>query len=230
MPRVSNGLFWRMDSARSKQVAPSKQMARSKRIGSTLSLEQSRSLSQSDRSLVMMIRDGDDGAAALLYHRYAHRVLNLVQNRMSDRLRSKTEPEDIVQSAFRSIFRGVRSGHYEAPEGAALWNLLAVIAVNKLRRHANRIFAQRRDASREITLQDRDEALGFDQRSVEILEITIRETLEQMRPLDAEVLSLRLQKFSVEEIAEQTGHSKRMVERSLQKSRARLSAVLLDDD
>lgn len=198
---------------------------------SVVSLDDSESaaLSQSDRSLVLMIRDGDDAAAALLYHRYAHRVLSLVQSRMSERLRSKTEPEDIVQSAFRSIFRGVRTGHYDAPEGSALWNLLAVIAVNKLRRHANRLFANRRDASREVALDSCDAALGVDQRSIEILEMTIRETLEQMRPLDAEVLSLRLRRYSVEEISERTGHSKRMVERSLQKSRVRLSDVLLRD-
>ncbi len=202
------------------------------RDGLVVNLDESdaRALSQSDQSLVLMIRDGDDDAAALLYQRYAHRVLNLVQTRMSERLRSKTEPEDIVQSAFRSIFRGVRSGNYDAPDGAALWNLLAVIAVNKLRRHANRLFAQRRDAAREVAFEACDEALGIDQRSIEILEMTIRETLERMRPFDAQVLSLRLQRHSVEEISEQTGHSKRMVERSLQKSRLRLSDVLLDSD
>lgn len=202
------------------------------RDGLVVNLDESdvRALSQSDQSLVLMIRDGDDDAAALLYQRYAHRVLNLVQTRMSERLRSKTEPEDIVQSAFRSIFRGVRSGNYDAPDGAALWNLLAVIAVNKLRRHANRLFAQRRDAAREVAFDTCDEALGIDQRSIEILEMTIRETLERMRPFDAQVLSLRLQRYSVEEISEQTGHSKRMVERSLQKSRLRLSDVLLSSD
>lgn len=187
-------------------------------------------LSQSDKSLIMMIREGDDGAASLLYRRYAHRVLKLVQNRMSGRLRAKTEPEDIVQSAFRSIFRGVQSGHYDAPDGSTLWNLLAVIAVNKLRRHANHLFAQRRDANRDVTLEECDVALGSDQRSIEIMELTIRETLDQMRPFDAEVLRLRLRRHSVEEISDQTGRSKRMVERSLQKSRERLSQILLQRD
>lgn len=186
-------------------------------------------LSQSDKSLVLMIRDGNDEAAEVLYTRYAQRVLGLVQARMSERLRSKTEAEDIVQSAFRSIFRGVRSGQYDAPDGSTLWSLLAVISVNKLRRQANHLFAQRRDATRDIALDPLAEGIGIDQHSVAILEMTVRETLEEMRPFDRQVLSLRLERHSVEEISSITGHSKRMVERSLQKSRQRLSGVLLED-
>lgn len=200
--------------------------------GSNLSHDASESdgLSQSDKSLVMMIRDGDEDAAELLYQRYAQRVLSVVQSQMSARLRAKTEAEDIVQSAFRSIFRGVRSGHYDAPDGSTLWSLLAVIAVNKLRSQAKRLFAQRRDAARDVDLESFVDGLGEDQRSAEILELTLRDTLEGMRPFDGQVLSLRLQRHSVEEISEITKHSKRMVERSLKNSRERLSAVLLDDE
>ena len=174
------------------------------------------------------MRGGDEEAAAALYERYARRVFGLVESKLGARLRASTEPEDVVQSVFKSMFRGVQSGHYDAPPGTTLWNLLAVIAVHKLRRKANHFSAQCRDSKRNISL-DTIDGISLDQSSMEFLEVTVRETLEMLRPLDREILSLRIQRYTVDEISEQTGRTRRTVERSLQRSREQLSGLLLDD-
>lgn len=164
----------------------------------------------------------------MLYDRYARRVFGLVESKLGARLRASTEPEDVVQSVFKSMFRGVQSGHYDAPPGTTLWNLLAVIAVHKLRRKAVHYAAQCRDSKRNVSLEVVD-GVSLDESSLEFLEMTLRETLETLRPLDREILSLRIERYTVDEISDQTGRSRRTVERSLQRSREQLSSLLLDD-
>lgn len=187
-------------------------------------------LSPTDRSLAVMVRDGDEDAANILYDRYARRVLGLVEAKLGDRLRSTTEPEDIVQSVLKSFFRGVQSGHYDAPPGATMWNLLAVIAVNKLRGTANHMSAQRRDIDRQVALESVDDGQVIDDSSIEFFQICVRETLQRLRPLDREIVSLRIQQHTVGEISEITGRTRRTVERSLQNSRKQLASQLLDDE
>jgi RNA polymerase sigma-70 factor (ECF subfamily) len=187
-------------------------------------------LSPTDRSLVVMVRDGDEDAANVLYERYARRVLGLVEAKLGARLRSTTEPEDVVQSVFKSMFRGVQSGNYDAPPGSTMWNLLAVIAVNKLRRRAVHQSAQRRDIRRLVSIETVEADDVIDESSVEFLQICVRETLGLLRSLDREIVSLRIQGHAVDEISEITGRSRRTVERCLQKSRKQLASLLLEDE
>ncbi|NND96344.1 MAG: sigma-70 family RNA polymerase sigma factor [Pirellulaceae bacterium] len=189
-------------------------------------------MSPTDRSLVVMVRDGDTEAATILYERYARRVFGLVKSKLGDQLATATEPEDLVQSIFRSVFRGVQSGHYDAPPGTTLWNLMAVIAINKLRNSATHHAAQCRDINRRVSLDGSDEGQStmIDHASIEFFEVCFRETLELLRPLDREILLLRVQGNSVDEISAATRRSCRTIERRLQKSREKLASLLLDGE
>lgn len=182
---------------------------------------------ESDRSLVEQIRSGAPEAANELYKRYSRRLFGLADGQMSERVRRLAEPEDIVQSAFRSLFRGVYSGAYQAPEGCSLWQLLAVIAMNKVRRKASR------DKSVQAAL-----AFGAlsiegtvidvpDPRESEGLENALKEVMEYLRPAEQDVVRLRVQGFTVEEISEKLSRSRRTVERTLQQARESLADHLL---
>lgn len=177
-----------------------------------------------------MVRDGDEDAATLLYQRYARRVLGLVEAKLGARLRTATEPEDIVQSVFKSMFRGVQSGNYDAPPGETLWNLLAVIAVNKLRRKAAHQSAQRRDIDRLVSLESVSNGDAIDESAVAFFEICVRETIEHLRDFDREIVSLRIQGNTVDEIAEKTKRARRTIERCLKNVRQQLASVLLEDE
>ena len=177
-----------------------------------------------------MVRDGDADAASILYERYARRVLGLVEAKLGARLRKATEPEDVVQSVFKSMFRGVQSGNYDAPPGATLWNLLAVIAVNKLRHQAGRLSTQRRNIDRLVSLDHAEHGIQIDESSIEFLELCVRETLDDLRPLERDIVSLRMEGHNVDEIARATGRSRRTVERNLQKCRQRFASMLLAEE
>ncbi len=178
----------------------------------------------SDQSLIAKIREGDDEAAEGLYRKYSDRIMGLVQSQMGELLRSVTEPEDIVQSVFKSVFRGVLSGAYEAPEGQTIWQLLAVISVNKVRRKARNQLADRRDIRRTSTLDD-DSEVGLVLDNQE-LELSVKEALQNLDPLDQIVVQHRLEGHTVEEIAEKTNRSRRTIERSLQRIRDQLTEML----
>ena len=179
----------------------------------------------SDRSLVARIRSGDDSAATELYERYASRLLGLAKHQVSPASRSIAEPDDIVQSAFKSLFRGVHSGTYDAPDGASLWNLLAVIAIHKVRR---RITRSKSVAAISLVPSNGDSEIVPMSESVspQEFEASIREAIEGLTPSEQEVVLLRVQGYHIEEISERLQRSGRTIERTLQRIREKLAGDL----
>ena len=186
-------------------------------------------LTSTDHSLALRVKDGDQDAAHVLYKRYVQRVFGLVDSKLGAKLRATTDAEDIVQSVFRSMFRGVQAGNYEVEPGSTLWNLLAVISLTKLRRRAHHQTAQRRDVDRLVSLQTVADGEAMDMSTDEFLEICVRETMQKLRPSDRKILLLRIQGFTLTEISEQTSLSCRTIARRLRTSRKHLASLLLED-
>jgi RNA polymerase sigma-70 factor, ECF subfamily len=176
----------------------------------------------SDQSLVLRLRSGDESAASEVYNRYANRVFGLVHQQMTDRLRAQIQPEDIVQSVFKSVFRGISLGSYEAPEGGTLWQLMAIVAVHKVRRNARRRTALRRDARRTQSLDAMEHFDTADDFTPEEFESAIREAIEDLKETEKDVVLLRVQGYSVEEIATKLDRSRRSIERTLQNIRTKM--------
>src|SRR5262249_61833539 len=85
-----------------------------------------------DASLLARWREGDQQAAAEIFRRYVGRLIGIVQARLSAKLARRVDPEDVVQSAYRSFFAGARNGQYDLPLGRDLWRLLVAITLHKL--------------------------------------------------------------------------------------------------
>src|SRR5947209_3624365 len=77
-----------------------------------------------DHSLLRRLQDGQRDASTELYLRYAERLLSLAAAQSSFNLARRVDPEDIVQSVFRTFFRRASLGHYTVPQGEELWKLL----------------------------------------------------------------------------------------------------------
>lgn len=183
-----------------------------------------------DQSLIVAVRNGDQDAASLLYERYAGRIFGLVSNQMTHALRSQVEAQDIVQSIFKSLFRGVSSGKYDAPEGGTLWQLMAVVAIHKVRRNGARRLTQKRDVRRTQSMEAIENEDFVGRTSPEEFEAAVLETIECLTPNEKSVVLLRVQGFTVEEISEKTQRSRRSVERILHSARERLSSTLSLDE
>ena len=63
-------------------------------------------------NLVARWRAGDQQAATELFSRYANRLIALARKRLSDKLAGHIDPEDVVQSVYRSFFADAREGRY----------------------------------------------------------------------------------------------------------------------
>jgi RNA polymerase sigma-70 factor (ECF subfamily) len=180
-----------------------------------------------DRSLLSRLRHGDKEAAADLYKRYARRVLGLARKSITGRLQSRLDAEDIVQSVFRMFFTAARGSAYDIPATADLWNLISVIALNKIRAMAAFHRAAKRDVRMTAALH-----LDVPARStkgpwgLQMSQAVIQEALDSLPERQRQILELRLQSYTVEEISQQLQRSKRTVERNLQSARDQLVTLL----
>lgn len=188
---------------------------------------------RTDHSLLRRIRGGEQDAATALYVRYAQRLQALAKAKTSPALAARIDPEDVVQSVFRTFFRRASEGHYDVPEGDELWKLFLVISLNKIRTLAGFHRAAKRDVSSTVGLEHSESAVaahhGSQEEALRTLEMIIDETLGDLPEAQREMIRLRIEGHGVTEIAETTRRSKRSVERVLQQFRNRLGRLVLEE-
>jgi RNA polymerase sigma-70 factor (ECF subfamily) len=187
----------------------------------------------SDRSLLRRFRGGQLDAATQLYLRYADRLYALATARFASDLTTRLDPEDIVQSVFRTFFRRAAQGHYDVPHGEELWKLFLVIALNKIRA----LGSFHRKAKRDVRLTSSgpafDQALeskaSRDEVALATLRMVIDDVLQTLPASQRQIIELRFEGYQVDEIAQKTQRAKRSVERALQEFRNKLSSLINED-
>jgi RNA polymerase sigma-70 factor (ECF subfamily) len=187
----------------------------------------------SDRSLLRRFQDGQMDAATLLYLRYARRVRALASAQLGRDLSARLDPDDLVQSIFRSFFRRAVEDHYDVPEGEELWKLLLVISLHKIRDAASYHRAAKRDVRATEAGVEFDHAIATgatdDESALTELHMVVEEILQQLPESQRAIIELRIESYQVDEIAAKTQRSRRSVERALQDFRKRLKVVLDED-
>lgn len=181
----------------------------------------------SDHSLLHLYRQGKQEAASELYRRYSQRLRALAHAQLSANLGTRVEVDDIVQSVFGSFFRGVHGALYDVPAGEVLWKLLLVIALHKIRNHGTYHQADKRDVRRTVSTDDTIAAAHSDDGAAQaFLQMVVEDALSRLSPNHRQMVELRMEGFSVEEIAGKTERARRTVERTLQQARAKLGKLL----
>ena len=185
----------------------------------------------SDKSLLRQLRDGQNDAGRPIYMSgYASRLLALARNQTSSQLATRFDPEDVVQSVFRTFFRRATAGLYDVPPGEQLWQLLLVLALNKVRGLAVYHRAQKRDAAKTIALEALHHPKQTDDGTpMQILTLVVEDLLSELTESHRQIVQLRIEGHTLGQIAEQTGRSQRTAERVMQEFRQRLSE-LIDGD
>ena len=185
--------------------------------------------SDASQALLDRIRAGEARAAEAIYDRYCEKLLALARRRISRKLSARLDPDDVVQSAYRSFFLRARRGEFSLGRNGDLWRLLASITLHKLLKQVRRHTADRRTVRRETPCEAA---------ALAPLELASREpTPEQaaaladelarifaeLQPAQRTMLELRLQGCELREIGAQTGKAERTVRRFLATLRERLS-------
>lgn len=187
----------------------------------------------SDQSLLRRFQDGEDDAATAIYLRYAKRLQQLAASQTGRELAVRLDPEDIVQSVFRTFFRRAAEGHYHIPDGEELWKLFLVIALNKIRSLGEYHRAVKRNVRSTKAFGHVERYLSSpesdDQRAFRMLQWTIEDVMSQLGESERQIVSLRIEGHDINSIAASTGRAKRSVERILQQFRQNLSKHLNDE-
>jgi RNA polymerase sigma-70 factor (ECF subfamily) len=190
-------------------------------------------LVENDQSVNLMARwqAGDQQAASELFHRYADRLIALARSRLSPRLSQRVDPEDVVQSAYRSFFAGAREGQYDLERGGDLWQLLVVITLHKLHDQVRRHTSDKRSVEAEQNFGSEDSLLSLQAQllshtpsPVEALTLAdlVQQVMRGLEPVERRMLRMRLQGHTLEEIAAETRLSRRSVRRVLERVKEQL--------
>lgn len=183
-----------------------------------------------DNSLLRRFQAGEDDAATAIYLRYAKRLQLLARSQSGKELAVRLDPEDVVQSVFRTFFRRAAEGHYEIPDGEELWKLFLVIALNKIRALGEFHRAAKRSVSQTTQMGAMNELSGSqqspDERAYDVLKMTVSELLDQLPDSQRRMIVMRIEGYGIKQIAQKTQRAKRSVERVLQSFRGQLSDAL----
>jgi RNA polymerase sigma-70 factor (ECF subfamily) len=181
------------------------------------------------------LRGGDDAAAAEVFHRFTDRLLVLARAQIESWLLPKVDPEDVVQSVYRSFFARCREGEFDLDNWGALWGLLTIITVRKCVNRVEYFRAERRDAGREVSLAGGGSGSAVRVRDLldreptpseaAVLAETVERLLRGFEEQERQIVELSLQGYTVREISEQLGRAERTVRRVRQFVRERLQRL-----
>jgi RNA polymerase sigma-70 factor (ECF subfamily) len=204
-----------------------------------------------DDDLLVRLEDGDKGALSELFVRHRERLRRMIRLRLDRRLQGRVDSSDVLQDAYLEIAR--RAGEYLAEPTLPpfLWlRFLTSQTLQALHRHHLKV--QMRDAGQEVSLRRRATPQANSACLAEILlgrltsptraarraemQRKLQEILNDMEPIDREVLALRhFEELSNGEVGQVLGLSKTAASnryiRALERLKVRLMAVpgFLDD-
>ena len=194
--------------------------------------------SESFNDVMARLRAGDEAAAREIFQRFVRRLVRLTRCQLDVVMRHKVDPEDVVQSAYKSFFHRYGEGKLEVGDWDNLWSLLTLITVRKCLDRVDYHRAASRDARREAAAQPGVagsepwwEAIAREPTPEEAA--VLAETVEQLlRGLTAEerpVLEMSLQGHTTQEICERLGLADRSVRRLRERVRKQLQRMQLAD-
>lgn len=182
--------------------------------------------------LMERLQDGDEGAARAVFERYARRLVSLAGSRLPRLLAAKVDAEDVVQSVFKSFFARQQNAQFSLANWDELWTVLTVLTVRKCGHRVRHFRTGRRDAARETqpVSSANQSSLAWQPAAAEpsadeafLLAETLAEVLQTLKPAHRQIVQLRLQGFTVEEISTQIPCTERTIYRVLDKVRMTLS-------
>ena len=159
--------------------------------------------------------------------RFRERLCRLVEREIGRRFTAREDPEDVVQSALRSFFRGIKERRFHIDHSGALWRLLETITRRKILKHVEYHTAEKRHPEVEAPL--RGELFpNRDPTPEEAAQMTdlVQKVLAGLDSPYPEILRMRLEGHSDSAIAARIGFTRAAVRARRERIRARLEKLL----
>jgi RNA polymerase sigma-70 factor (ECF subfamily) len=188
------------------------------------------------QELLTRVQHGDQAAAAAVFDRYKRRLLALARSHLDTRIRRKVDPDDIVQSVFRSFFQRQQEGQFDLHDWDQLWSLLALITARKCKNACIYFTRAKRSASLEVTAEGSgDEALASWQalaseptpEEAAVLADLVERLVGGLPQRERRIVQLSLEGNDARAIAQAVGRAERTVRRTLDHFRHRLEEAVL---
>jgi RNA polymerase sigma-70 factor (ECF subfamily) len=184
--------------------------------------------------LMARLRDGQNEAAAQVFNRFANRLIVLARKQLDPQIRQKVDPEDVMQSVFRSFFLRNATGQLgEFDTWDNLWALLVVMTQRKCGRRIDYFHTARRDVDREVpAMPPADQSTSDPGISAEeptpleaaMLTETVEQLMSSLQGRQRQILTLSLQGCTAAEISTELGCTERTVYRVLERVKEWLEA------
>jgi RNA polymerase sigma-70 factor (ECF subfamily) len=194
--------------------------------------------SDSFDDVMARLRAGNEAAAREIFERFVHKLVKLASQQFDAVLRNKVDPEDVVQSAYKSFFLRYDAGKLEVHNWGNLWSLLTVITLRKCLDRIEYHRAERRDVRREEAAQASEagtkpwwEAVAREPTPQEaaVLAETVELLLRGLALEERPILELSLQGYTTQEISAQLGRPERSVRRVRERVKKQLERQQLAD-
>jgi RNA polymerase sigma-70 factor (ECF subfamily) len=186
--------------------------------------------------LMTRLRAGDETAAEEIFQRFAGRLIALARSRLDSLVRRRMDPEDVLQSVFRSFFQRHADGRITLEGWESLWSLLTVLTLRKCGRKIVYHRAARRDVRRVASPANPDDtalagAMAREPAPEEAAMLTeiVEQLLRGLSQREQEIVVLGLQGYGSSEIAAQVHCTERTIQRILARIRGRLEAATTRD-
>jgi RNA polymerase sigma-70 factor (ECF subfamily) len=159
-----------------------------------------------------------------LVDRYTERLLALAGRTLPERIRRRVDPEDVVQSVYRSFFQRLKEGRFSFDESGDVWRLLAALTFQKATEAARFHQRQRRDVRRESSLPSHASGVAGASEpphrdpgpeDLAILVDYLEQLLARVPPSYRDIIVHRLNGDSIDEIAVKVKRSRRSVFRAM---------------
>lgn len=192
------------------------------------------------------LKYGDQAAAQKLWSRYAIRLIELARQRLGKIQKGVADEEDVAQLVFASLWRGATEGRFQDLKNRdELWWMLLTLTKHKATDHIRRETAQKRGGGNVISEAQlrRDSLEGdfawtfdelIDKEPTPEFIVTLSEQhaylMSRLRDdVLRQIASLRIEGYTVSEIAMKLAIAKRSVERKLSLIRTEWSQAFLEE-
>lgn len=188
--------------------------------------------------LELLQADDQDNAATEIFGRFTNRLVALARTRLSDRLKTKVDPEDVVQSVYRSFFNRQAADQFQFENWEGLWGLLAILTLRKCYARVDYHLADKRDLRREVpsVSPDQSSVRSLNAESTEptpaeaaALADLLEQTMSRLDTQQRDILSMTLQGYEVREISQHVKLSERTVHRVRKEIREHLKSLISDE-